>query len=122
VSPAEQSAAEPDRRRARAILAVVIAAGAILRLMRLGNQSFWLDEAFSVLLVRAPWHAFVYQLRTAEANSSFYYLLLRLWTQLGDGEAQTRLLSAIAGIATIRSPRRSRGGSSVRAPPWRPRS
>ena len=101
MSPAEQSAAEPDRRRARAILAVVIAAGAILRLMRLGNQSFWLDEAFSVLLVRAPWHAFVYQLRTAEANSSFYYLLLRLWTQLGDGEAQTRLLSAIAGIATI---------------------
>jgi mannosyltransferase len=100
VSPAEETVTEPDRRRALAILAVVVA-GAILRLTRLGSQSFWLDEAFSVLLVRAPWHAFVYQLRTAEANMGFYYVLLRIWAQLGDREAQVRLLSAIAGIATI---------------------
>jgi mannosyltransferase len=101
VSPAEQTVAEVDRRRALWILAAVVAAGAILRLTRLGSQSFWLDEAFSVLLVRAPWHSFVYQLRTAEANSGFYYVLLRIWAPLGDGEAHARLLSAIAGIATI---------------------
>lgn len=95
------SAAEHDRRRALATLAVIIAVGAALRLARLGSQSFWLDEAFSVILARAPWQSFVYQLRTAEANSGFYYLLLRSWERLGANEAHVRLLSALAGIATI---------------------
>ena len=93
--------AEADRRRATVLLVAVITAGAILRLARLGSQSYWLDEAFSVLLVRAPWRSFAYQLRTAEANMSFYFVLLRLWHQLGDNEAPVRLMSAIFGIATI---------------------
>jgi mannosyltransferase len=96
-----ESTAELDRRRAVSVLAAVIIGGAILRLVRLGSQSFWLDEAFSVMLVRAPWHSFVYQLRTAEANSGFYYVLLRMWAPLGDGDAHARLLSAIFGILTI---------------------
>ena len=96
-----ESTAERDRRRARSALAAIILGGAILRLVRLESQSFWLDEAFSAILVRAPWHSFVYQLRTAEANSSFYYVLLRMWAPLGDGDAHVRLLSAIFGISTI---------------------
>lgn len=90
-----------DRRRAVVLLVAVITAGAILRFARLGSQSYWLDEAFSVLLVRAPWHSFVYQLRTAEANMGFYFVLLRLWDQPGDSEARVRLMSAVFGIATI---------------------
>jgi 4-amino-4-deoxy-L-arabinose transferase-like glycosyltransferase len=93
--------AERDRRRAVFVLAAAIIGGAILRLVRLGSQSFWLDEAFSVMLARAPWQSFVYQLRTAEANSGFYYVLLRMWAPLGDGDAHVRLLSAIFGILTI---------------------
>jgi mannosyltransferase len=96
-----ESTAERDRRRAVSVLAAAIIGGAILRLVRLGSQSFWLDEAFSVMLVRAPWQSFVYQLRTAEANSGFYYVLLRMWAPLGDGDAHARLLSAIFGILTI---------------------
>ena len=90
-----------DRRRAVVLLVAAMMAGAILRLARLGSQSYWLDEAFSVLLVRAPWRSFVYQLRTAEANMGFYFVLLRLWDHASDSEAQVRLLSAIFGIATI---------------------
>ncbi len=101
VSATLETTAEPDRRRALSVLAAIIIGGAILRIVRLGTQSFWLDEAFSAMLVRAPWHAFVYQLRTAEANSSFYYILLRMWAPLGDGDAHVRLLSAVFGILTI---------------------
>jgi mannosyltransferase len=101
VSAPLETTAERDRRRALSLLAAIIIGGAILRLVRLGSQSFWLDEAFSVMLVRAPWQSFVYQLRTAEANSSFYYVLLRMWAPLGDGDAHARLPSAIFGILTI---------------------
>jgi mannosyltransferase len=83
------------------VLVAVITAGVILRLALLGSQSYWLDEAFSVLLVRAPWQSFAYQLRTAEANMGFYFVLLRLWDALGDSEVHVRLMSAIFGIATI---------------------
>jgi mannosyltransferase len=92
---------EGEQRRAAGLLLAVIVAGAILRVARLGSQSYWLDEAFSVVLVHAPWRSFAYQLRTAEANMSFYFVLLRLWDHLGDSEAQVRLMSAIFGIATI---------------------
>jgi mannosyltransferase len=101
VSNTAEVGAEGERRRAVVLLLAVITAGAILRLARLGSQSYWLDEAFSVLLVHAPWRSFAYQLRTAEANMSFYFVLLRLWDRLGDSEAQVRLMSAIFGIATI---------------------
>jgi len=67
----------------------------------LGGKSFWLDEAFSVALARAPWAEFMVQLRTREANMSLYYVLLRAWLHLGNGEATVRLLSALPGIATI---------------------
>ena len=83
------------------MLAIIIAVGAMIRVTALGRQSFWLDEAFSVLLVRAPWAAFVYQLRTAEANMGLYYLLLRPWAHFGTSEWHVRLLSVLAGVTTI---------------------
>ena len=101
VRTAADVGASGDRRRAVVLLVAVMAAAAILRLARLGSQSYWLDEGFSVLLVRAPWRSFAYQLRTAEANMGFYFVLLRLWACLGDSEAHVRLMSAIFGIATI---------------------
>jgi mannosyltransferase len=93
--------ADTDRRRTLATLAAIIAIGAVIRLTALGRQSFWLDEAFSVTLARAPWGAFVYQLRTTEANMGVYHLLLRPWESVGTDESHIRLLSVLAGIATI---------------------
>lgn len=81
------------------VLATLLAIA--LRLADLGGKSFWLDEAFSVALARAPWPSFVYELRTREANMALYYVILRPWLGLGLSESSVRLLSAIAGIATI---------------------
>jgi mannosyltransferase len=82
-------------------LIAVVLLGALLRLVGLGGKSFWLDEAFSVTLARAPWHAFAFELRTREANMALYYALLRPWLLLGRDEATVRLLSALAAIVTI---------------------
>jgi 4-amino-4-deoxy-L-arabinose transferase-like glycosyltransferase len=84
-------------------VAVVLAtlAATVLRLTDLGGKSFWLDEAFSVALARAPWPSFVHELRTSEANMGLYYTILRPWLCLGLSEASVRLLSALVGIATI---------------------
>jgi mannosyltransferase len=90
----------PDR-RAELVLLIAVILGALLRLADLGGKSFWLDEVFSVILVRKPWAAFAHDLQTREANMSLYYLMLRPWVHLGGGEAAVRLLSAVPAIATI---------------------
>lgn len=89
-----------DRRIGVALVAVLVI-GAALRLANLAGQSLWLDEAFSVVLAQAPWHSFVYELRTREANMGFYFLVLRPWLRIGTDEASVRLLSALLGIATM---------------------
>jgi hypothetical protein len=70
-------------------------------LLLLGHKSFWLDEAFSVELARQAWPEFRRVLAEREANSALYFLLLRLWLPLGDGEATVRALSVIPAVATI---------------------
>jgi 4-amino-4-deoxy-L-arabinose transferase-like glycosyltransferase len=88
-------------RRAGVAVALATVLAAVLRIADLGGKSFWLDEAFSVALARAPWPSFVSVLRTSEANMGLYYLILRLWLRLGLTESSVRLMSAVFGIATI---------------------
>ena len=59
-----------SRARTPPVLAAIVLLAAVVRLAGLGTKSFWLDEAFSVALARAPWHAFILELRTREANMS----------------------------------------------------
>lgn len=75
--------------------------GAAIRLYGLGTKSMWLDEAFSVQLVREPWAQFVETIRSNEVNMAAYYVLLRQWVRLGTDETTVRLLSAILAILTI---------------------
>ena len=89
-----------DRRIGLAFIAVFVI-GTTLRLANLAGQSLWLDEAFSVVLAQAPWHSFVYELRTREANMGLYFLVLRPWLRISTDEASVRLLSALLGIATM---------------------
>jgi mannosyltransferase len=78
-----------------------IVLGAAIRLYGLGTKSVWLDEAFSVQLVREPWSQFVETIRSNEVNMAAYYVLLRQWVRLGTDETTVRLLSAILAILTI---------------------
>ena len=68
-----------------AVVAVAVAFG--LGLYHLSSRSLWGDEAFSVTLARKPAGEFWHVVATSQANMSLYYVLLRGWIKLGDGEA-----------------------------------
>jgi mannosyltransferase len=81
--------------------AAAAAAAVGLALYHLGSRSFWGDEAFSVTLARKPSAEFWHVVSTSQANMSLYYVLLRVWTTLGDGETVVRLLSVLAAAMGV---------------------
>jgi hypothetical protein len=75
---------------------------AVLRFWRIGHQSFWYDESFTVLLVGHSPSQMLGLLPQTELTPPLYYLLAWPWARVfGYGEAGVRSLSALAGVATI---------------------
>jgi len=83
------------------LLAGIMLLGAVLRLLYLGSKSLWQDEAVSVFIGRLSGAEFRRILWNHELNMAAYYWLLRFWLRLGSDEFTLRLLSALAGIATL---------------------
>lgn len=83
------------------ILLLLIAAGAVNRLLYLARKPFWFDESFSVEVARIGWGNFLHLLWWREANMSLYYLLLRIWLHAGLSEYFIRSLSVAFAVATI---------------------
>ena len=84
------------------IVAGLTVLAAVLRFTRIGHQSFWYDESFTVLLVRHSPSQMLGLLPQTELTPPVYYLLAWPWTRIfGYGEAGLRSLSALAGVATI---------------------
>lgn len=81
---------------------LVAALGASLRLLRIGSQPLWVDEASSLRFARGSlgqlwsWSTLV-----DPGNPPLYYSLLHGWLIFGEGEASLRLLSAVFGVLTI---------------------
>ena len=83
-------------------LAAIATAGAILRFATLDAQSFWLDEAATVDLVRRGFGDMLDGVADGESTPPLYYVLAWLWAKVaGTGEVGLRALSALAGTATI---------------------
>ncbi len=82
-------------------LLVLIAAGTTVRFLYLAHKPFWFDECFSVEVARIGFGNFLHLLWWREANMSLYYLLLRIWLQLGQSEFFIRSLSVLISAATI---------------------
>jgi 4-amino-4-deoxy-L-arabinose transferase-like glycosyltransferase len=80
---------------------LVVVAGALFRLYLLGERSLYVDEAASITFARLPWSAFWKAIWEYEGNMVLYYMLLRGWIHLGDGETVVRSLSVLFGVATI---------------------
>ena len=83
------------------LVAIIVVAGAVLRVLHLGAPSFWLDEALSVSYARLPWAQFVQLMQSRELNMLPYYLVLRGWIRLGTTEWVVRSLSVIFSVATL---------------------
>lgn len=84
-------------------LAALTLLGAVLRLGTLGRQSLWYDEAFTpVHVLRASLGTTLHNIVHSENTPPLWYVLEWAITRvLGTGAVALRLLSALAGIATV---------------------
>jgi hypothetical protein len=88
--------------RARDILLALVVLAALLRLWRIGHQSYWLDEAFTVDIVRDHFGGMLDGVRHTESTPPLYYALAWLWERVfGWHEVGLRSLSALFGVATV---------------------
>ena len=99
--------AQRDRRIAALVpwwpLLAILLLAAALRLSTLGLQSFWYDEAFTpVHVLRAGLGATLHNVVHTENTPPLWYVLEWGFSRvLGTGVVALRLLSALAGIATV---------------------
>jgi mannosyltransferase len=90
------------RRPALVAVAVVTAAGAVLRFATLDVQSLSGDEGVTSALLRMSFGDMLSTFDDTESTPPLYYALAWLWTRvLGHGEVGMRSLSALAGTAAI---------------------
>lgn len=75
---------------------------AAVRLPTLATQSFWLDEGYTVRLVRMSLGGMLSTIPRTESTPPLYYVVAWAWTRVfGSSEFGLRSLSAAAGIATV---------------------
>src|SRR5437763_6566136 len=88
--------------RPQLVLLGLVATGAALRFATLETQSFWIDEGYTVHLLRGSLSGLVHGIPRTEETPPLYYALAWLWTRpFGTAEAGVRSLSALFGTATI---------------------
>ena len=89
-----------DSALTRTILAATLVA-ALLRLFRLGHQSLWIDEQFTLVAAGLPGHV-VWRDLLDNVHGPLHTLAVALFALLfGDAEWVVRLPSALAGIALV---------------------
>lgn len=82
-------------------LVLVMCLGAALRIVKLGSESLWLDEAYSIYTSRLPLPAIVHEIKK-DVHPPLYYFVLHYWMKLaGESEFAARLLSVLFGVAAI---------------------
>ena len=79
------------------ILILIILIGSFLRIYNLGNNSFWYDEASSIILAK---HIGTIH-RQLGTDAPLFFLILNPWLPIGKSEFALRLLPAIIGILLI---------------------
>jgi mannosyltransferase len=83
-------------------IVVLTVLAACLRLYRIGHQSLWFDEAYTVMLVKLPLGHMLSTIPKTESTPYLYYLLAWAWTHIfGRGAADLRSLSAVFGTAVV---------------------
>ncbi len=86
----------------RVALGAVVALAAVIRFATLDLQSFWLDEAVTVGLVRLDFGDMLERIPDSESTPPLYYALAWVWSRIfGDGEVGLRSLSALIGTLTV---------------------
>ncbi len=84
-----------------AALLIILAGAAALRFALLGDRELFRDEAASWLLAQSPWGDIIPRSSGEPYPPLFAFALKVCIGILGDGQAALRILSAVAGLATV---------------------
>jgi hypothetical protein len=91
-----------ELRTPNSVLTLVTAAGLALRLVDLGRESFWLDEAGRAAIAALPLAVIPAAVGVVELSPPLYHLLLHAWQRLvGADDIALRLLAALLSAAAI---------------------
>jgi 4-amino-4-deoxy-L-arabinose transferase-like glycosyltransferase len=81
---------------------VAVVAAVALRILTLGEQSFWYDEGQTVQLMHMSFGRMLRGVDTNQATPQVYYILAWVWSKLvGYREFGMRFLPAFAGVLTV---------------------
>jgi hypothetical protein len=84
------------------IVAGLVLAAAVIRIVVIDNQSFWADEALTAYEARLGFGPMLSVVQHVETTPPLYFVLIWFWGHLfGTGEVALRSLSTIAGIALV---------------------
>lgn len=86
---------------AQFLILLLIAAAASVRLVQLGQDSFWLDEAYSHWFSAQTWHTIWVDVTSYDFHPPLYFSLLKIWRVFGETEFALRALSVLAATATV---------------------
>jgi hypothetical protein len=82
-------------------LTAIIAVGLVARLVDVGRESLWLDEAGRVAIATLPLPELLHGVAVIELSPPLYHLLLHGWVRLvGEGDVAVRVLSALMIVPT----------------------
>ena len=104
VASAEENSvlAAATGRRIWIAVGVITLLAAVLRFSTLGLQSYEVDEAATLFVIRGSFAHMLHGVVRYEATPPLYYVLAWVWAKVfGTGELGLRLFSALAGVATV---------------------
>jgi hypothetical protein len=89
------------QRHADKVAVVLAIVGLVTRLRNATSKWLDPDEALHFLIANQPSLAAVYRDSLTNAHPPLFYFVLHFWMRLGDSEVSLRLLSVLAGAATV---------------------
>jgi mannosyltransferase len=84
------------------IVGALVVIAAVIRIVVLTNQSYWMDEALTAYEAQLPFGAMINTVVHVETTPPLYFVLIWAWAHLfGTGEAALRSVSMLAGVALV---------------------
>jgi mannosyltransferase len=88
-------------KKEKKFIIIILIIAFLLRIYKLGYESYWLDEAISVLWVQQDFFVGL-QMVIQDVHQPLYYILLWFWSKLfGYTEIATRMLSVLIDLGSI---------------------
>jgi mannosyltransferase len=84
------------------IVAGLVLVAAAIRIVTLGSQSFWTDEALTAYETHVSFGGMINTVAHVETTPPLYFVVIWCWAKIfGSGEVALRSFSALAGVAMV---------------------